>query len=143
MKIKPRISDWSLPFDMKRLEEIYKSKFVIQVEGGALFYSDENHFDYPSSYFLFYPRLDPDLKIVWYVTNGKKWADMTYNGFLDNKGEFVHSRDRHDYRCVENGLYVDGGNDYFRVVGFVDRPCCTVKIVDGELFEVDTIKVKE
>ena len=142
MKIKPRISDWSLPFDMQKPEQHYKSKFVIEVEGGALFYSDKTHDTYPDSYFLLYPRLDINLKTNWYVTNGKKWADMTYNGFLDNKGEFVHSRDRHDCRQVENGLYVDGGNDYFRVVGFVNRPCCTVKIENGELIQIDTKETK-
>lgn len=138
--VKPRIRDTILPFDIEKVENVYNSKFVIEVAGGALFYSDYRHHDYPDSYFLLYPRLDIDLKARWYVANGKTFADKIYEGFIDRKGEFVHSRNRHDFRLVEEGLWIDGGQDYVRIVGDYQRMqinMASVKIEQDKLIIVE------
>jgi hypothetical protein len=74
---------------------------------------------------------------VLYITDGNSAAEGTISAVEAKNGEIIYSRYRHDMRySTDNTVWIDGGRDYVRS-GTTGR-FLSLKIIDGEWFEVDS-----
>ncbi len=72
---------------------------------------------YKNRYFGLFPNFEQKNFVT--IFDADRIEEIRFAGVVvESSGEFVFSRWRHDYRqAVTAPIYVDGGLDYFRVVG--------------------------
>lgn len=137
-KVKVKTSDSQFSRVIPVVEKARNAKFVMEVQypgndtqSAALFWQEKPPVEGYSNYFLISYHHDN-----FYISSGQKASEVIRYGFYDNNGEFIHSRNRWDYRQVDGRGAIDGGECYTRVVGSIG-PMVAVKIVDGEVYETD------
>ena len=122
------------PFDIEKVEKKYNATYVGDFptkrktggwgSAGAVFYDpnpdlDKGHKSLFGLFFDFYNE-----KAVIY--DATYLEGRVFTGVMLNDGEYLWSRDVHDYREVPGGA-IDGGFDYARVIGDVKVVNLTIK----------------
>lgn len=137
-KVKVRMSDSNFNRVIPVVEKARNAKFVMEVQHpsndtqtAALFWQEKPPVEGYSNYFLISYHNDS-----FYISCGQKASEVIRYGFYDNNKEFVHSRNRWDYRQVDGRGAIDGGECYTRVVGSIG-PTVAVQIIDGEVYETN------
>ena len=123
-------------FELSVAEQRYKSTYIgdfcLKTRGGqwsdfpaAVFYNPKPDKPEYSNYFGLFVQNDTVI-----ITNALVVTEGSWNGMVADNGEVVYSRYRHDFRTSTDGsVTVDGGRDYFRILGNILNPkvCVTVK----------------
>lgn len=131
-------------FDTKKAEELYSErdgvhiKYVCSSALGSeavsrdIFYRETPHPQFNNKYFgLFY---HPVLKQLM-ISSADAIEDVEFS-MVKCDDQWEYSRHRHDFRTLSNGVSIDGGRAYCRLVGDLgDIEQKTFKIVDGEFVE--------
>ena len=112
-------------------EEHYKAKYVYQTQlmgkscwsniVGAVFWQDNPPNDYDNWFALYYSD-DGKLMVTSATTTVKHGVDALKVG----EDEWIYSHNHHHY-CEKNGLAIDGGREYTRIVG--NQPFITTKFI--------------
>ncbi|UTS52094.1 hypothetical protein [Synechococcus phage BUCT-ZZ01] len=106
---------------IKKIEEIKDAVFVCesqikQANGWsdspvAIFYGKDTHPVSKSRYFgIFFRGETP------YICDGQSAVDEDFVGIVDNDVVYFSSA-RHHFNPTPNGFAIDGGRDYFRILG--------------------------
>jgi len=77
----------------------------------------------------------------WMVTDGLPHIkDVVFTGCVDDDGFLYNSRYRHDFTQLKNGVALDGGRDYLRVLSQPDSNGVLIgfRVVDDHLESVET-----
>lgn len=137
-------------FDTQKVIEVYSKKDGVPVKyvctsapntnaayAVDIFYRETPHPEFGNRYFgLYQNSYSDDVQVM--ITNADGIEDLEFNMVeVDNK--LYYSQHRHDYRCVGNGIAIDGGRAYFKA-SFVDRDSFvrkTFKVKDGEFVNAD------
>lgn len=98
-----------------------------------VFYRETPHPEFGNKYFgLYWAEVGNEMQLM--ITNADKVEELTFDMIQDSEGSYHYSRHVHDYHTVGigtgNGVAIDGGRDYTKVVGGAD--VTSFKIADGE-----------
>lgn len=140
MKIRNECS-FLKPEGIEKVEKKYNAKYVLEtcVKGtdgnwfnwpAAIFYTEEAH-PAGSNYFALYRNSCGESMIA----NGLSAVDGIVFAGIEVEGVVTYSRYRHDNRACHNGVFVDGGRDYFKYGGdnFNDYNVVRFKVVKDKL----------
>lgn len=124
---------------IEHIEKTYNATYVCEtcVKSGnewvnipcAIFYTEKAHPE-GSHYFAMYHDMDGSLMI----TNGISATEPFFG--IQVGEDVVYSRYRHDFR-THGDVSVDGGRDYLKVVGNIDRPQVKLQIIKDKLEVID------
>jgi hypothetical protein len=99
-----------------------------------VFYRETPHPEFGNRYFgLFYV----DRYSTWEeisITNADRVEDLTFD-MIEVDGQWHYSQHRHDFYSV-GGTSIDGGRAYIRLVGDINVPRTTLKVVNGQFVMV-------
>jgi hypothetical protein len=99
-----------------------------------VFYRETPHPEFGNRYFgLFYV----DRYSTWEeisITNADRVEDLTFD-MIEVDGQWHYSQHRHDFYSV-GGTSIDGGRAYIRLVGDINVPRATLKVVNGQFEKV-------
>jgi hypothetical protein len=132
------------PKVIEGIEKHYKAKYVFDscIKGrdkywlnfpAAIFYTDKAHPE-GSNYFAMYRNQDGEVMIA----NGIS-ATEPFTG-IEVDGDVIYSVYRHDYRAHKD-VFVDGGRDYLRSGGDLDKVKVVTIVVNKDHLEVTREKV--
>lgn len=135
-------------FDREKIIEHYSGKDGVPVkyvctsalgdEARAMdiFYRDTPHPEFGNRYFGLYFRstgpLDEQRQLC--ITNADRVEDLTFD-MIEVDGQWHYSQHRHDFYTVGN-TSIDGGRAYIRLVGDINVPRATLKVVNGQFEKV-------
>jgi hypothetical protein len=135
--------DLFVPIDVDAVEKKKNAKFVCETclrtaDGGwsyspvQIYWQEKPPVEGYSNYFGIFVR---DGSV--FITSGQSAVDEPIYA-IRNDGEIGYSRYRHDYRPVGgNGVGIDGGRDYTRVIGRPDE-YLTLQIEGPDLVVVES-----
>lgn len=100
-----------------------------------VFYRETPHPEFGNRYFGLYwseggLRNEPQVMI----TNADRVEDLTFD-MIEVNGQWHYSQHRHDFYSV-GGTSIDGGRAYIRLVGDINVPRTTLKVVNGQFEKV-------
>jgi len=100
-----------------------------------VFYRETPHPEFGNRYFGLYwssngLRNEPQMMI----TNADRIEDLTFD-MIEVDGQWHYSQHRHDFYSV-GGTSIDGGRAYLRLVGEINVPRATLKVVNGQFEKV-------
>ena len=128
-------------FNIEMVEKKHNAKYVgdfpTKLRGGgwgnagAVFYKANPDIEKGHKH-LFGLYYDPfnDMAVIY---DASYLDGFVFTGVMLNDGQYVWSRDRHDYREVPGGA-IDGGFDYCRAIG--DVKLIKLHIKEGKVVEV-------
>jgi len=135
-------------FDREKIIEHYSGKDGVPVkyvctsalgdEARAMdiFYRNTPHPEFGNRYFGLYFRstgpLDEQRQLC--ITNADRIEDLTFN-MIEVNGQWHYSQHRHDFHSVGD-VAIDGGRAYIRLVGDINVPRTTLKVVNGQFEKV-------
>jgi len=115
--------------NLKIIEEHYKAKYVYQTHlmgkscwtniVGAVFWQDNPPNDYDNWFALYY---SDDSKLM--VTSATDTAKHNVTALNVGEDEWIYSHNLHHF-CEKNGLAIDGGREYTRLIG--NKPFVTAE----------------
>ena len=101
-----------------------------------VFYRETPHPEFGNHYFGLYFRstgvLDEQRQLC--ITNADRVEDLTFV-MIEVNGQWHYSQHRHDFYSV-GGTSIDGGREYIRLVGDINVPRATLKVVNGQFEKV-------
>lgn len=130
--------------DKAAVERTKNCKFVMEcaIKGkngwtefpGQIYFQENPPAGY-SKYFAIFFNLEGHLMI----TSGAFIEDLIFQGVQCPSGEIIYSRTRHDFRKAQShNVCVDGGFDYFRLVGsFESVKHVNLKVRGSEIVVVE------
>jgi hypothetical protein len=129
--------------DTKRVCELYSAKDGVPVtyvctsalgsEEWAMdiFYRETPHPEFGNRYFGLYKSYNYDsAEGALMITNADKVEDLTFEMIKVND-QWHYSQHRHDFHSVGD-VAIDGGRAYIKLVGNINVPRASVKVVNGE-----------
>jgi hypothetical protein len=135
-------------FDREKIIEHYSGKDGVPVkyvctsalgdEARAMdiFYRNTPHPEFGNRYFGLYFRstgpLDEQRQLC--ITNADRIEDLTFD-MIEVNGQWHYSQHRHDFHSVGD-VAIDGGRAYIRLVGDINVPRATLKVVNGQFEKV-------
>ena len=133
-------------FDTKRACELYSEKDGVPVtyicttalDNGVqamdVFYRGTPHPEFGNRYLgLFLTTTWGGAKQMM-ITNADKIEELTFE-MIEVDGQWHYSQHRHDFYSV-GGTSIDGGRAYIRLVGDINVPHATLKVVNGQFEKV-------
>jgi hypothetical protein len=100
-----------------------------------VFYRETPHPEFGNRYFGLYISYNYDsAEGTVMITNADRIEDLTFEMIKVND-QYHYSRHRHDFHSVGD-VSIDGGRAYTKLVGNVNVPRATLKVVNGQFEEV-------
>jgi hypothetical protein len=100
-----------------------------------VFYRETPHPEFGNRYFGLYISYNYDsAEGTVMITNADRIEDLTFEMIKVND-QYHYSRHRHDFHSVGD-VSIDGGRAYTKLVGNVNVPRATLKVVNGQFKEV-------
>jgi len=137
-------------FDTKRVCELYSAKDGVPVTyvcttalGGEaqamdVFYRETPHPEFGNRYFGLYRNQHFAADGTVMITNADKIEDLTFDMIKVN-GQWHYSQHRHDFHSVGD-VAIDGGRAYVKLVGNINVPRASMKVVNGEFFWFEDVE---
>lgn len=135
------------PFlDTKKIEEFYTHKDGEKVTyvctsainqhdaiSADIFFRETPHPEFGNRYFGLYRET---MNGTLMITNADKIENLLFE-MIDIDGTLYYSRDRHDFYTMPNGVAIDGGRSYLRLIGdgVGNLNVRNFNIVDGQFVE--------
>jgi hypothetical protein len=134
-------------FDTEKVCELYSEKDGVPVsyvcttalgdgtQAMDVFYRETPHPEFGNRYFGLYwgsPNPNTDFQVM--ITNADRVEDLTFE-LIEVDGQWHYSQHRHDFHSV-GGTSIDGGRAYVRLVGNINVPRATMKVVNGQFEKV-------
>ena len=137
-------SYWSL--NIERVEHHYKAKYV----GDFCLNLGNNGIWSETPFAIFFCEFPAkpeytqyfamNIRNGVYIRNGISATEGHWNGMVADDGEVIYSRYRHDFReSTDGSVIVDGGRDYFKVMGNINNPHVKLTIVRDQIVVNDTL----
>jgi hypothetical protein len=132
--------------DIERVCKLYSEKDGVPVtyvcttalgdgtQAMDVFYRDTPHPDFGNRYFGLYRNQHFASDGMIMITNADKIEDLTFEMIKVND-QYHYSRHRHDFHSVGD-VSIDGGRAYTKLVGNVNVPRATLKVVNGQFEKV-------
>lgn len=96
-----------------------------------IFYRETPHPEFGNRYFgLYWYRLHFELPAKLMITNADKIEDLTFD-MVEVNDQWHYSQHRHDFYSVGD-VTIDGGRAYLKLMGNINVPRATMKVVDGQ-----------
>lgn len=137
-------------FNTERACELYSEKDGIPVkyvcttalgfEAQAMdvFYRETPHPEFGNHYFGLYRNQHFAADGTVMITNADKIEDLTFEMVkIDDKWHY--SQHRHDFHSVGD-VAIDGGRAYVKLVGNINVPRASMKVVNGEFFWFEDVE---
>ena len=133
-------------FDTERACELYSEKDGVPVtyicttalgdetQGMDIFYRETPHPEFGNRYFGLYWTTTWGGAEQVMITNADCVEDLTFE-MIEVDGQWHYSQHRHDFYSV-GGTSIDGGRAYIRLVGDINVPRATLKVVNGQFEKV-------
>ena len=133
-------------FDTERACELYSEKDGVPVtyicttalgdetQGMDIFYRETPHPDFGNRYLGLYWTTTWGGAEQVMITNADIVEDLTFD-MIEVDGQWHYSQHRHDFYSV-GGTSIDGGRAYIRLVGDINVPRATLKVVNGQFEKV-------
>jgi hypothetical protein len=130
-------------FDTNRVCELYSAKDGVPVtyvcttalgdgtQAMDVFYRATPHPEFGNRYFgLFESNNYGGVRGGVSITNADAVEELSFE-MIEVNGQLHYSQHRHDFHSVGD-VAIDGGRAYIRLVGNVNVPRATLKVVDGQ-----------
>jgi hypothetical protein len=130
-------------FDTNRVCELYSAKDGVPVtyvcttalgdgtQAMDVFYRSTPHPEFGNRYFgLFESNNYGGVRGGVSITNADAVEDLSFE-MIEVDNQYHYSQHRHDFYSVGD-VAIDGGRAYIRLVGNVNVPRATLKVVDGQ-----------
>lgn len=101
-----------------------------------VYYRETPHPEFGNRYFGLYLSsgvLRNEAKMM--ICNADKIEDLTFD-MVEAEGQWQYSQHRHDFYSAGD-VSIDGGRAYLKIIGNIDVPKATMKVVDGEFVETN------
>jgi hypothetical protein len=138
-------------FDIEKACKLYSEKDGVPVkyvcttalgfEAQAMdvFYRETPHPEFGNRYFGLYRSYNydtPDGTLM--ITNADRIEDLTFE-MIEVNGQYHYSQHRHDFHSVGD-VAIDGGRAYTKLVGNVNVPCASMKVVNGDFIRYEPVE---
>lgn len=134
--------------DTKKVVQLYSEKDGVPVKyvctsalGGEaqamdIFYRETPHLEFGNRYFGLYFRSTGPLyeQRQLCITNADKIEDLTFD-MVEVNDQWHYSQHRHDFYSVGD-VSIDGGRAYLKIMGNINAPRSTMKVLNGEFVMV-------
>ena len=107
-----------------------------------VFYRETPHPEFGNRYFGLYKSYNYNsAEGVLMITNADKVEDLTFEMIKVND-QWHYSQHRHDFHSVGD-VSIDGGRAYIKLVGNINVPRASMKVVNGEFIWFEDIEGEE
>lgn len=133
-------------FDTQKVCKLYSEKDGVPVtyvcttalgdetQGMDIFYRETPHPEFGNRYFGLYWTTTWGGAEQVMITNADRVEDLVFE-MIEVDGQWHYSQHRHDFYTVGN-TSIDGGRAYIRLVGEINVPRATLKVVNGQFEKV-------